>query len=275
MLPIFYINLDRRSDRNDSMRKKLEKLSLPASRISAIDGFKINESDMSFVNYEKFILRMKRPISQGEVGCAMSHRLLWKIILEENIPYALILEDDVNIHANLISLLQTPNTYQRYDFINLSSNEPYFLSNYHLEQIINDERDIGRGTNNEKLFKSLDWGNNWKIYGLSRLTENVIACECDPVPALTSGYIISNHAARHFLSASDSLFFPIDYTWRYAAGKLKQSFLTKPLIVQTEEGTDISGRDSKYSLSLKQKWQRWQLKRQHNPRKLDVKRIYG
>ena len=41
MLPIFYINLDKRHDRNLQLKNQLNNLKLDAQRISAIDGSKL------------------------------------------------------------------------------------------------------------------------------------------------------------------------------------------------------------------------------------------
>ena len=34
----------------------------------------------------------------GAIGCALSHLKIYKHVVDNNIPYALILEDDVNYH---------------------------------------------------------------------------------------------------------------------------------------------------------------------------------
>ncbi|MAI68498.1 MAG: glycosyl transferase family 25, partial [Rhizobiales bacterium TMED143] len=34
------------------------------------------------------------PLSPGEVGCFLSHRACWQRIVDQDLPYALIVEDD-------------------------------------------------------------------------------------------------------------------------------------------------------------------------------------
>lgn len=275
MIPILYINLDRRSDRNDYISKNLRQLSLSATRVAAIDGTLVKESEKRFVDYDKFILRMKRPIRQGEIGCAMSHRKIWQTMINDDIPYALIIEDDVTLHPDILLLLNTPLFYQKYDFINISESEPYLVTNSSIQKIMGNRNIVKRNKDNERLFKELDWRNNWKVYSLSRLGRSITVCECDPAPALASGYIISKKAAYSFLEATNALYFPIDYTWRYASGNLRQAFLSEPLLRQVENSSDIIGRNESYKLNTIQKIQRLRLKYEKNPRKIDVQYMYN
>ncbi len=273
MLPTFYINLDRRPDRNSAIQSQLQQLNIKAQRIQAIDGSTITNQQAAFVDSDMFILRMKRPISQGEIGCALSHRKIWQKILDEKLEYSLVMEDDVIINPALIELL-TSNQYKKFDFINLSSNEPYNIHEQALQKIITSGIRL-RNHQTEKEFKRLDWNNNWKIYKLHEINQNIIICECNISPALGSGYILSKKAAQHFLLASDKLQVPIDYIWRYSSGMLRQGFLATPLITQRANDSNISGRDTQFVLSAKQKMARLLLKLEQNPRKQDIKRMYG
>ena len=56
MLPIFYINLDKRHDRNLQLKNQLNNLKLDAQRISAIDGSKLTLLEREFVNEHNFLL---------------------------------------------------------------------------------------------------------------------------------------------------------------------------------------------------------------------------
>lgn len=275
MIPIFYINLDSNPERNTHLMTEVAKLGLAAQRISAIDGKALMEQDIAFVHKHNFLLKNKRHIKMGEIGCAMSHRPIWQMMIDDGIDYALILEDDVEIDSKLIDVLNTQDFYEQFDFLNLSSNSPYNPNMQIVLDILQNDDRVERA-NNPSL-KRLDWGKHWKIYGLSRLKQTeVIACECNYAPALTSGYILSLKGAKHFLKASNCLDVPIDNVWRYADGELCQAFLILPLVVQKGIESSIGdGRDEKCELSLTQKIQRFLLKRKPNPRLNDVKKMYG
>ena len=119
-MKIFLINLDRRPDRLQFVASQLNNLQLDFERISAIDGEKINIETLNDIkiNNNRHYIERSRLLSMGEIGCALSHRLIWKRMLEQNLDYALILEDDVTIDAKLLDIL-TDKTIRNYDFINL------------------------------------------------------------------------------------------------------------------------------------------------------------
>ena len=123
MLKTFYINLDTSQQRNARMVDQLQALGLPFERIAAVNGATLSQQQKSLVDEEKFLLNTKRHIKDGEIGCAISHRLIWQRMLDDNIAYALILEDDVTIDKAILSVLQVATTSQVFDFLNLSSNK--------------------------------------------------------------------------------------------------------------------------------------------------------
>jgi GR25 family glycosyltransferase involved in LPS biosynthesis len=69
---IFYINLDKRTDRKEEIERELEKMNLTAERFSAIE----------------------HPPPNGIVGCGKSHLGVIKIAKERGYKNVLILEDD-------------------------------------------------------------------------------------------------------------------------------------------------------------------------------------
>lgn len=200
----------------------------------------------------------------------MSHRLIWQKMLDDDLDYALILEDDVVLDKSLLSILNNADFYQQFDFINLSSCFPYNPNIDVLKSLLNGQKSIKRNTN----FQKIDWSKRWRIFVLHHLIDDIIICECDTTPASTCGYILSKKGAKSLLKASDELSVPIDNVWRYAGDELKQGFLAVPLITHPfEEDSNISGRNIG-KLSFINKIKRALLKRQTNPRQEDVKRMY-
>ena len=144
MLPIFYINLDKRHDRNLQLKNQLNNLKLDAQRISAIDGSKLTLLEREFVNEHNFLLTMKRPIRDGEIGCAASHRSIWQQIVDNDLNYALVLEDDAVIDKKILTLLNHSQFYQQFDLINLSSNSPYNPNDETIKTLLQDENSVKR-----------------------------------------------------------------------------------------------------------------------------------
>lgn len=276
MIDVFYINLDRRTDRREHIENQLSLLDIKAKRVPASVGSELTKEQMSFVNFDDFYCLMKRPVSPGEIGCALSHIRVWQKIVDQKIDYALILEDDVVLDKRLINLLTIDTFYSKYDLINFSNTEPYSCNKNVIESLINQGiTSRPKDTKSLRLWKSLEWRNKWNIYELYPLSDNLVICECDPTPALTSGYVISRKAAQSFLNTSKNLCFPIDYSWRYSTGELRQAFLSEPLITQIDNDSDILNREQTYKLSLTQKIRRRRLKKLRSKRISDVKKIYG
>ena len=115
---IFLINLNRRPDRLQYVQHQMERLNLDFTRISAVDGQFLSMETQSLINIEQFIIETKKKPVLGELGCALSHRKVWEKIIDENIEYALILEDDVKIKAELLTFLHNFKFYNFFDFLN-------------------------------------------------------------------------------------------------------------------------------------------------------------
>lgn len=84
-----------------NMEKDVEKRESILTRLSSYNGLKVNVfsavvgKDLSNTELTKFTaqeFRDKATIT--EIGCALSHNAVYKHIIQQNVPYALILEDD-------------------------------------------------------------------------------------------------------------------------------------------------------------------------------------
>lgn len=94
MKSVFVINLDRRKDRLEAIAQVLLNMNVKWRRFSAIDGRAI-AFGKSVDWWKSRIYNEFRGPLYGAIGCFLSHRAIWEIIVREGIPEALILEDDV------------------------------------------------------------------------------------------------------------------------------------------------------------------------------------
>lgn len=88
-VPIFWINLERSERRRNIMQTRLDKYNLNHKRIEAVDG---NEID--FEEYKKKF-NIGR-LNKYELACTLSHMKVIKHCYNQDLEYALILEDDTN-----------------------------------------------------------------------------------------------------------------------------------------------------------------------------------
>lgn len=105
--PIFLVNMDKCKDRLDLSLKRIAEAGFTrVQRWKAVDARednleeawarhgspKFNPSDTEFVSYP------------GKQGCMLSHLDIWKHIIEQQIPMAIVFEDDVEFHQAWASL---------------------------------------------------------------------------------------------------------------------------------------------------------------------------
>ncbi|WP_239326534.1 glycosyltransferase family 25 protein [Snodgrassella gandavensis] len=279
MLKTFLINLDRRPDRLMFVKQQLENLGIAFERVSAVDGNCLTDEQKVFFNQQRFALECKRKAVNGEIGCALSHQAVWQRIVAENIPYALILEDDVQLKPELVSLLADKRNYESFDFLNLTLKRPFYDIDVTAVNFCITQQQFIR-PRFWQFFKRRSWHSmeskaivRWKIFRLHALSNGMTACECDIAPSLACCYIVSLQGAKNMLLASKTLFYPIDKVWHYSGGQLKEAFLVEPLAFQSLD-SDIPHR-VRFKLTLVQRVKRFFVKGRHWQRLLDVVRMYG
>lgn len=99
MLPVFVINLDRSLDRLAFIKEQATAIGLEFERIAAVDGAVVPNWLRS-----QFLDEDGKPLSSliaSEIGCYASHLLAHQRVVNDDLPWALILEDDVMLEPDL------------------------------------------------------------------------------------------------------------------------------------------------------------------------------
>ena len=166
-VPIYLINLERRVDRLTNMQRRLSGLNF--TRISAYDGEKLNPG----LGKNRVISSKLTPY---EIGCYLSHETIWQKIMENNIPIACILEDDIV----------------------LGSDFPRFM-----------DLSIWQGLDFDVI--KLD---NWpRKISVTRKYLNILGRKAHRILSTTYSsacYLISNKCAHNLLQASQTINFTVD-----------------------------------------------------------------
>ena len=103
-MQIFVISLKQSVKRRKYISEQLDKLGLSFSFFDAYLGtYYYNNPE--YYDDKKAKKLIHRALKAGEVGCALSHNAVYKKISDEQIPYALILEDDAILSDDLPDLL--------------------------------------------------------------------------------------------------------------------------------------------------------------------------
>ncbi len=179
-MKIFLINLDRDKDRLAHAIKQSHKYGYSFERIPGIYAKEMPPEELKrSVNNFRFWCVVGRKALAGEVGCALSHYKIYKKMIDENIPYACILEDDIIV---LDGFNEKLNEIEQW----ININRPQIIRlNYSSENILQE-----------------DFNNK---FGIVRSHEKTSACS----------YCITLKAAQAMLKSNYPIHAPIDHWPRW------------------------------------------------------------
>lgn len=120
-LLILVINLDRSPERLSSVVAQLDQLGLSWQRLSASDGKLLSMHDPALIDVPSFRRKHGKEPLPGELGCYLSHVRAIEIFLLTSKQAVLILEDDVQLGADLPKVLDNlMASATRWDVVKLS-----------------------------------------------------------------------------------------------------------------------------------------------------------
>jgi glycosyl transferase family 25 len=116
---IWIINLDKSTDRFERIKKNMDSLNIKFNRFSAIHGKDVSQEylDNDVNGICKTLL-----CNYGTIGCAASHKKLWKQLIDSNENEYVILEDDALVTQKSIDIIKKLKPYiEKYniDYLNL------------------------------------------------------------------------------------------------------------------------------------------------------------
>lgn len=97
-IPTFIVSLPKDRERREYLERQLTALGMPFSVFDAVHGKSLSPEELA-ANYDadKAVRLFNREMSRGEIGCALSHVGIYRQMVEQDIPHALILEDDASV----------------------------------------------------------------------------------------------------------------------------------------------------------------------------------
>lgn len=125
----FLINLAKNTERLGFMESEFNSLGLKLERIDAIYGKELatTERKQRFASLRSLIA-MRRRMSDGEIGCALSHIKVCKKMVDEGVPVACIFEDDVVIDNRFPEVLKMVENR-----LDLTKPQAVVFSGYHID----------------------------------------------------------------------------------------------------------------------------------------------
>jgi glycosyl transferase family 25 len=186
---IYVINLKRRPDR---LQKFYDVVPFPQESINVVYGFDgknyENESEEDKLMYNK----LGHSLLPGEKGCFISHIRIFKDIIENNIPFGIVFEDDAILCEDFKSKFELLVNEMPTD------TQMLYFSGRFTPEFKMEENTFTKVTENIVAHNKVEWGN--------RNQDNHDRC--------THGYIISQSLARKFVGFFENnvdLGLPVDH----------------------------------------------------------------
>jgi GR25 family glycosyltransferase involved in LPS biosynthesis len=217
-IKIFVISLPLSKERQEAMSMQINSLGLQFEFIYGVNGKTLAENELAKIyDDNKAIKYLKRSMARGEIGCAQSHKLIYKKMIEENIDRAIVLEDDVQPKEDFIAIINTLRNI--------------VIDNY----IIKLDRPC-TGKESKDLFYT-----PWRQIKL--ISEYKIVNPLSSVFS-TCAYYIDKVAARTMLKISPKIFLTAD-CWDYFRRFVKLRILNKDVVDIPELFASIIDQDRK------------------------------
>lgn len=104
----FVVSLADELERRSYVAELVKQYALDAEFIDAVDMRKVDDSvAREFYRPTERALQKNRFLNRAEIGCALSHQHIYKRMIDEQIPVALVLEDDVQFLSSPTALLES------------------------------------------------------------------------------------------------------------------------------------------------------------------------
>lgn len=112
--PVFLINMARDVERRRLMTERLAAIGLPFTMFEAVAGSALDLASHPHYDGRRRQRVFGRDMTAGEVGCLLSHRAIMQRMVDDNLPAAVILEDDVIFEADFPDVLRALMTCPRH-----------------------------------------------------------------------------------------------------------------------------------------------------------------
>jgi len=125
---VYYINLDKSTDRKSFMENQFKELNIPITRIPAIYGKDLADSFLNKAKNQFNILTHYPNLNDGEIGLTKTFFNLWKIIVKQKEDYAIVLEDDALLTKTFfIDLDKLLSSITQNDFLDISGRKGLYV----------------------------------------------------------------------------------------------------------------------------------------------------
>ena len=124
---IYYINLDKSTDRKNFMENQFKELNIPITRITATYGKELDKKLLKKEKSKHHILAHFPFPNDGEIGICLTHFNLWDFLSKQPQDFSIVLEDDALIHKDFFKDLDALlEQITKDDFIDISGKKGFY-----------------------------------------------------------------------------------------------------------------------------------------------------
>lgn len=190
-MKVFVVNLERDVARLEVVRRQFERLGVAFERLPAVYGRDLTKREKSCaVNRFRWWCAVGRQTTDGELGCALSHAAFYHKVIDEDLPIACVVEDDVVLDERFKFVLDALEKLCVRD-----APQVVLLSNHS-----DKDGQLGDGYNGFVTPSEV------REVSLKRIMGDMF----------TEGYVVTNGGARAMLKANAPIAVPCDWWHRWA-----------------------------------------------------------
>lgn len=248
MIRTFVINLEELGDRWLSIKSQLDNLWINYERFEWTNPSKMSKQELEKIYDEKKSKKVHPPkwLTLWSIWCSDSHLRIYRKIIDENIPVALVFEDDAVIDCRVKMLYDKFNNLWENDKLKrdyLSMNYWFFWRNYLCKYIKKIRDEYFKKYKIWYFLLYLCWWFTYFILDffprlLMKLSWKILIVKRYRPFYLTWWYFITKEWARKLLSINDKVFTTADFLINNYRKKSKIKFyITVPVLVEQDLNT--------------------------------------
>jgi len=104
-IPCFVVNLATATQRREAMADLCERHGITPRWFDAVDGRIISADELPKHFASEIAARVYGTMSRSEIGCALSHMEIYRLMVDQGIASAVIFEDDIDLAPDFATLL--------------------------------------------------------------------------------------------------------------------------------------------------------------------------
>lgn len=226
---VYVINMDESKERMQNVTTHLNRLEIPFTRIPAINGKlmspdEIKKNTTTLCNYF---------CTYSMIGCFLSHKKTWETVVNNNDPYAIIIEDDCEFVDTFKSDLKNIMD----ELIPLNPDFVYLGC-------------FGGCEANKSNYTLVPFLQSLILPNIINKTSNLTFSYIPQAPVGTHCYIISNNCAKKLIKLMDKADYHVDVSFLNHANKFNVYASKKKIAVQRSSAEQSTQSVFKFPVTL-------------------------